>query len=97
MNTQAERLTSCRDAHVFGFAFLTKLAAWIELKRVSRRAYLHEMELRDTLRSLSPDLLADIGVTLDANGEPVLERASDDGHMVVANALDSPRRRQDTY
>jgi hypothetical protein len=50
MNTQAERLTSRRDARVFGFTNLTKLAAWIELKRQARRAHRHEMELRDMLK-----------------------------------------------
>jgi hypothetical protein len=97
MNTQAERLTSCRDAHVFGFAFLTKLAAWIELKRDARRARRHEMELREMLRTMSPELLKDIGVAFDANGDPAFELASQNAHVIATKILDQPRRHHDPY
>ena len=56
------------------------------------------MELRDTLKAMSPDILADIGVTLDADGEPVLEGASMNADVVVADTLDRPQpRRYDPY
>jgi uncharacterized protein YjiS (DUF1127 family) len=92
MNTQAERLTSRRDARVFGFTYLRKFAAWMELKREARRARRHEMALRDTLKAMSPDLLDDIGVALDADGDPVLEFANQNPFVVATKILGhSPR------
>ena len=97
MNTQAERLTSRREARVFGFAYLTQLAAWIELKREARRARRHEMELREMLKAMSPKLLNDIGISLDANGDPMLALPKQNAHVVVAKILNRPRRHCDPY
>jgi uncharacterized protein YjiS (DUF1127 family) len=93
MNTQAGRLTSRRDARVFGFAYLTKLAAWVELKRKARRAQRHERELCEMLNAMNSALLDDIGVARDANGEPVLELANQNAHIII---LDQPPSRHDT-
>ena len=95
MNTQAERLTSRRDARVSGFIHLKKLAAWIQLKRDAYRAHRHVLELRDTLSTLSPELLNDIGVALDLNGDPVLEFARQNPHAIVTNILEKPLRYHD--
>ena len=95
MNTQAERLTSRRDARVSGFTYLKKLTAWIELKREAYRTHRHEMKLRDALRELSPELLQDIGIALDAAGDPVVNIASRNPHVIVANILDQPPRYHD--
>jgi hypothetical protein len=95
MNTQAERLTSRRDARVSGFTYLKKLAAWVELKREAYRAHRHEMELRDALRALSPELLKDIGVALDATGDALLDLATRNPHVIVSNILDQPPRYHD--
>jgi hypothetical protein len=97
MNTQAERLTSRRAARVSGFTYLKKLAAWIERKREAYRAHRHALELRDTLGTLSPDLLDDIGVALDANGDPRLELATRNPHVIVTNFLDTSPRYHDPH
>src|SRR5262245_61458084 len=97
MNTQAERLTSVRDARASGFTYLKKAVAWIELKRKAHLAYRHQMQLRDTLKAMSPELLDDIGVALDANGEPVLDLADQNAHVVVTKVLGRPPRHHDPY
>jgi uncharacterized protein YjiS (DUF1127 family) len=97
MKTQADRLTSRRDARVSGFTYLKKLAAWVEQKRQAHRAYRHEMELRETLKAMGPELLNDIGVALDANGEPVLELANRNAHVIVTNIRGRQPRYHDPY
>ncbi len=97
MNTQAERLTSRRDARVSGFTYLKKLVVWIELKRKAYRAHRHALELRDTLSTLSPDLLDDIGVALDTNGDPRLELASRNPHVIVTSVPEKSLRYHDPH
>jgi uncharacterized protein YjiS (DUF1127 family) len=97
MNTQAERLTSRRDDRVSGFTYLRKLATWMKLKREAHRIRRHDTELRKILAAMSPDLLDDIGVTLDADGEPVLELARQNPHVVVTKILGQPQPRQNPY
>ncbi len=95
MNTRAERLISRRDGRVSGFTYLKKLAAWIELKREAHRAHRQALELRDTLSALSPQLLDDIGFTLNADDEPVLDLAARNPHVIATKILDKPPRYHD--
>jgi len=92
MNTQAERR---RDARVSGFTYLTKIAAWIELRRQAHMARRHEMRLREMLKTLPPVLLKDIGLALDAGGGPGLELTRQNPHVIVTRILDSSSRRHE--
>lgn len=97
MNTQAERLTNRRDARVSGFTYLKKLANWIELKREAYRTHRRELALRDMLSALSPELLDDIGITLDAGRGPLPDLATRNPHVIVTSIVDKPLRYHDPY
>jgi uncharacterized protein YjiS (DUF1127 family) len=96
MNTQAERLNSGRDDRVSGFTYLRKLATWMKLKREAHRIRRHENELRKILAAMSPDLLDDIGIALDADGEPVLELARENPRAVT-RILGQPQPHHNPY
>ena len=95
MNTQSERVIGRRQNSVFGLAYLRRLAAWVELKRETYRTRRRETEAREALKAMSPELLDDIGVALDATGDPVIKFASQNPHVIAAEVLGQPARYHD--
>ena len=91
MNTQSERAISRRHSRVFGFTYLRKLASWIELKRQAHRA----REAREALKAMSPELLDDIGVTIDAVGDPAIKFESQHPHLIAIDVLGRSTRYHD--
>lgn len=94
MNTQVERIVSRRYYRVFGLTYLSRLAAWARLKYEDYCKYRLEIEAREALRAMSPELLDDIGVKIDATGQ-VQTFASQHPHVIAAEALTPASRYHD--
>jgi hypothetical protein len=97
MNTQVERLASRRSPRVLGLAFLDKLAAWAALKYEAYRARRLAIDTQEAFRAMSPDLLDDIGVNIDKTGNPLVSAASQNPHVIAAEALIQPARYHDPF
>jgi hypothetical protein len=95
MNTRVERIVSRRYYRVFGLTYLSGLAAWARLKYEAYCRYRLEIEAREALRAMSPELLDDIGVKIDASGKPVQPFASHNPHLIATEALTLASRYHD--
>lgn len=95
MNTQVERIVSRRNTRVFGLTYLSRLAAWARLKYEAYRKHRLEIEAREALRAMSPELLDDIGVKIDDSGKPVPTFACQNPHVIATEALTLASRYHD--
>lgn len=93
MNTQVERIAGRRNYRVFGLRHLSAVAAWARLKYEAFRARRREIEAREALMALSPELLDDIGVKVDDAGKPSPSFASQNPHLLAMEALMPPAQR----
>jgi hypothetical protein len=97
MNTQIERLANRRNSRVFGLTLFDKFATWVELKYEAFRARRLIIDTQEAFRAMSPELLDDIGVNIDKAGNPLLSAASQNPHVIAAEALTQPARYHDPF
>jgi hypothetical protein len=97
MNTQVHRLANRRNSRVYGLTFLDKFAAWARLKYEACRAHMLAIEAQEALKAMSPELLDDIGASIDKTGNPVAKIASQNPHVLAAAVFRPRERYQDPY
>lgn len=95
MNTQAERLASRHTSRIFGLTPLSRLAAWAKVKHEAYRKRRREIEALEALKAMSPELLDDIGVSLDKAGKPVERAATQHPYVIATQALTLSTRYHD--
>jgi uncharacterized protein YjiS (DUF1127 family) len=87
MNTQAERLASRHTSRIYGFTPLSRFAAWAKLKHEAYRKRRREIEALEALKAMSPELLDDIGVSLDQSGKPMETAATQHPYVIATEVL----------
>lgn len=97
MNTHAERAFIRSSHRIFGFAYLSRLASWVNLKLEAYRARRSRIEALETLRAMSPELLDDIGVDIGRLGKPTLKLADHNPHVLAIEALKPSRQYHDPF
>jgi uncharacterized protein YjiS (DUF1127 family) len=90
MTTHLEPVIN-RRRRLFGLGYLNELAAWTRSIYDAYRAHRREREVRETLQSMSPELLDDIGLRIDEFGKPTTKLARRNPHVLAAEVLTPPR------
>lgn len=97
MNTHAERAVIHSNRRALRFAYLSRLASWVNLKFKAYRTHRSRIEALESLRAMSPELLDDIGIGIDVDklGKPTLKLADHNPHVIAIAALKPSRHYHD--
>jgi uncharacterized protein YjiS (DUF1127 family) len=96
MTARLESLIS-RRRRLLGLGYLKELAAWMRSIYDVYQARRREREVRETLQSMSPELLDDIGIKIDEYGKPTRMLARQNPHVIATEALTPSPRYHDPY